>query len=371
MKIINANVYTKDFVFKKQDIFIQDDKFAMSCSDNEVFDAQGLMAIPGLLDIHFHGAVGYDLMDATDKSLRSIAQYEASIGVTSICPASMTMSEDDILKAMENAAQFKADDKCANLVGIYMEGPFISPNKVGAQNPKFVQNPNLQFFNKAQQKARDLIKILAIAPETLNGIDTIKALQGKVQCSIAHTCATYDEAKEAVENGATHITHLFNAMPGFEHRNPGPIGACAEAKKCDAELICDGIHLHPSTVRLAFKLFGKEQIILISDSMMAVGLENGEYTLGGQKVFVKDRKATLQSGTIAGSATNLYECMKICHQQMGIALEDAIRAATYNPARSIGVLDKVGTIENNKSADLLLVDKDLNIKKIILRGKFL
>lgn len=371
MKIINAKVYTKDFTFKDQDIAILNDKFVDTLNDKEVCDAQGLMAIPGLVDTHFHGAVGYDFMDGTPEALDAIARYEASVGVTSICPATMTMSTEDIVKACENAKNYQIKDDCANLVGIYMEGPFVSHQKVGAQNPKFVKEPSAEFFDMLQKHAGNLIKVMAIAPEAPNGIETIKALKGKVLCSIAHTICKYETAATAIANGATRLTHLYNAMPSLLHRDPGPIGAGSEAPWCEAEIICDGIHIHPSAVRAAFKLFNKDEIILISDSMMAVGLEDGEYELGGQRVEVKNRLATLDNGTIAGSATNLFDCMKIAHLKMNIPLEVAIKAASFNPARSIGALDKCGSIEAGKNADLLLVDEKLNLKAIMLRGKWI
>ena len=371
MKIINAKVFDTDFTFKAKEICIKGNKFSDSNDDEKVIDAKDLYAIPGLIDIHFHGAVGSDFMDGTYNALHDIAQYEASVGVTSICPASMTMSEADIVKACKNAKAFKPEDDCSDLVGINMEGPFVSPNKVGAQNPRFVIDPDAEFFRRANAASGNKIKLLAIAPETQNGIETIKELKDEVLCSIAHTTASYEIAKAAIEAGATHITHLYNAMPPLHHRDPGPIAAGSDAKWCEAEIICDGIHIHPAAVRAAFKLYGDDRMILISDSMMACGLDNGVYQLGGQKVTVKDRKATLDSGTIAGSATNLFDCMRIAVKQMDIPFETAVRCATYNPARSINILNSVGTIEPGKQANLLLLDKDLNLKAVLLRGKWL
>lgn len=370
MQIVNAQIYGTDFKFHQGSIGVEGGKFTHEGS-GESIDAQGLYAIPGLVDIHFHGADGADFMDGTPQALHTIAKYEASIGVTSICPASMTMAKEDILKACANAAAFKADNTDANLVGINMEGPFVSHQKVGAQNPAFVLKPSAEFFREAQKAAGGLIKLMAIAPETEGAMDTIKALKGEVLCSIAHTGAGYDIAFEAIAGGAAHITHLYNAMPSLHHREPGPIAAGADAEWCEAEIICDGIHIHPAAVRAAFKLYGPERMILISDSMMAAGLKNGVYQLGGQKVTVTDRKALLDNGTIAGSATNLFDCMKTAVTKMKIPFETAVRCATFNPARSIGVLDTVGSIEEGKEASLLLVDTDLNLKAVLLRGQWL
>lgn len=371
MKIINAKIFGKDFKFYDGTLCTNNGKIAETSDNNEVFDAKGLRIIPGLVDIHFHGAVGYDFMDGTNEALEHISSYEASVGVTAICPATMTMPLEDIIKSCSTAKAFKPQDNMAEIVGINMEGPFVSHQKVGAQNPAYLKDPSADFFNEAQKAAGGLIKLLAIAPETPNGIQTIKDLKGKVLCSIAHTTANYDTATKAIEAGATHITHLYNAMPAMVHRDPGPIAAGADAPWCEAEIICDGIHIHPAAVRAAFKMYGDDRMILISDSMMAVGLKDGEYSLGGQKVHVSNRKATLDSGTIAGSATNLYKCMQIAYQDMHLPMETVIKAATYNPARSINVLDKYGTLENGKVASLLLVDDDLNLKKVMVRGKWL
>lgn len=378
MQLYNLSLYTRDFTFSPDgQVRVQGQYFAsddtVACSSEEKIDCQGLMAIPGLVDIHFHGAAGHDFMEGTPEAISAIAKYEASQGVTAITPATMTMSREDIVKACANAracAQHQADDE-ASLLGIYMEGPFVSPNKVGAQNPKYVHKPDVDFFEEAQAAAGGLIKIMAIAPEVPGAMEVIKALKGKVLPTIAHTCADYDCAAAAMAAGATHLTHMYNAMPPMVHRAPGPIGAGADAPWCEAEIICDGIHIHPSAVRNAFRMFGPERMILIADSMMAAGLPDGEYSLGGQRVHVRGRTATLDSGTIAGSVTNLFNCMKIAHLQMGLPLETVVRCASYNPARAANILDKVGSIEPGKQANLLLVDKDLNLKAVLLRGKWL
>lgn len=373
MLIKNLSVFTPDFTFKPGCVAVQGSRFAApsAASDDEVIDAQGLKAIPGLVDIHFHGGGGHDFMEGTPKALSCIAKYEAAVGVTTICPATMTMSRKDILQACANGRAFTPAEDEASLAGIYMEGPFVSPAKVGAQNPAYVQAPSRELFAAAQHAAGGLIRIMTVAPEEPGALALIKALKGKVLTSIAHTDADYDTAAAAIAAGAAHLTHLYNAMPPLAHRAPGPIGAGADAPQCEAEIICDGIHVHPCAVRAAFRLFGPERMILISDSMMAAGLPNGEYSLGGQAVTVKDRRALLADGTIAGSATNLFDCMKIAHQKMGLPLEIVVRCASYNPARSIGQLARFGSIEPGKEANLLLIDDELNLKGIMLRGRFL
>ena len=386
MILSNGYVYTKDFRFAPNSRILVNgeritkvkENFTSCCNkgcgcatSGEVVDLKGLLVIPGLIDVHFHGSVGYDMMDGTEESLDAIAKYQAKSGITAICPATMTMPEKDIVKACENVRDYKVKEYGADVVGIYMEGPFISPKKVGAQNPEYVHKPDVDFFRRCNKASGNKIKIMAIAPEEEGALAAIKELSGEVLPSIAHTVTAYDVAKKAIANGAKHLTHLYNAMPGLAHRDPGPIAAAADAQWCEAEIICDGIHIHPSAVRAAFRMFGEDKMLLISDSMMAVGLEDGEYELGGQKVFVKNRVATLASGTIAGSATNLYDCMKTAHLKMGLPLETVVRCASYNPARSIKVLDDYGTIEEGKVASLLVIDRELNLKGVLLRGKWL
>lgn len=384
MLLTNATLYTKDFRFAPNShICVKDDRIAAVVTNadatedpatalgEETIDAHGLLVIPGLVDLHFHGSVGHDFMEGTEEALDAIAKYQAKSGILAICPATMTMSEEDITKACANARDYQNKDDGAELVGINMEGPFVSPKKVGAQNPKYVRAPDVDFFRRCQKASGNKIKLMAIAPEEPNALETIAALKDEVLSSIAHTCTSYEIATKAIAAGATHITHLYNAMPGLAHRDPGPIAAGSDAAWCEAEIICDGVHIQPGAVRAAFRLFGPERMILISDSMMAVGLDDGEYELGGQPVHVKGRLATLASGTIAGSATNLFDCMKTACLQMGLPIETVIRCATYNPARSIKVLEDYGTIEPNKKASLIVMDREFNIKGILLRGKWL
>ena len=339
--------------------------------EQAVYDLTGLTVIPGLIDIHFHGSVGHDFMEGTPEALHAIATFQASQGVTAICPATMTMPEADIVKACANAKDFVPTATEAELVGINMEGPFISPRKVGAQNPEYVHSPDIDFFHRCYEASGKKIKLMAIAPEEEHALATIAALKDEVLPSIAHTCTSYEIASEAIRLGATHLTHMYNAMPGLAHRDPGPIAAASDASWCEAELICDGVHIHPAAVRAAFRLMGAERMILISDSMMAAGLPDGEYELGGQAVFVKNGKACLASGTIAGSVSNLYYCMKTAHQIVGLPLETTVRCATFNPARSIGILKDYGTIAPGKVASLVVLNPDLSIKDVLIRGKWL
>jgi len=336
-----------------------------------------MKVIPGLVDIHFHGAKNCDFCDGSIEALKTIAEYELSQGVLAICPTSMTIPKEDIKRVLENATEFKAMDYKygSSLIGINLEGPFISPKKVGAQNPENVVAANLGLFNEFQEKAKGIIKLVDIAPEEAGNLEFIRDLKqstsdSDIHVSIAHSNCDYDTAKMAFEYGADHMTHLWNAMNGIHHRNPGPSLAGAESGAF-AEIICDGIHIHPAMIRLAFKMFGEDKICLISDSMRATGMPDGEYDLGGQRVLVQGKKAVLKDNAdaLAGSVSNLYECMKNA-VSFGISLETAVRAASENPAKSIGIDSEYGIIDEGKFANLLVLDDDLNLEKIINKGRF-
>ena len=227
-------------------------------------------------------------------------------------------------------------------------------------------------FERLQEAAGGLFKLVDLAPEEEGAMEFIRAEKGKVVLSIAHTTADYETAKTAIEAGVTHMTHLYNAMNPIKHRAPGPIIAAADDEYCEAELICDNVHIHPAIVRNTFKMFGEDRVIFISDTMEAAGLEDGMYELGGQPVIVKGNRATLEDGTIAGSNTNLMKCMRTAVKQMGIPLEKAVKCAAVNPAKSIGIYDKYGSITPGKVANAVLLDQEtLEIKGVILKGQML
>ncbi len=370
MKIINGCVYTKDFEFKKQDLFVKGEEISSPFIDDVCIDAENLYVCPSLVDIHFHGACGHDFMDASAKALEKICRYEAKSGIGTIVPATMTMSKDDISSALKVASSFKSPDDGALVEGIYMEGPFISPKKAGAQDPIYVKEPSLELFEKFQKDAKGLIKFVVLAPEEKGALDFIKKLKGKVVISLGHTKCNYEEASQAFFKGASELTHLYNAMEPLHHRNPGPICAAALNDNIFCELICDGIHIDKDMVLLTFKLFSDKRIIMISDSMMACGLEDGKYSLGGQKVFVKGREAILKDGTLAGSVTNLFLMLKNA-VNMGVPLTSALRCCTYNPAKQAGLLGKVGTLEIGKRANIIFFDKNLTLKGVLHGGKWL
>jgi len=374
MIIRNAKVFSDGCRFVEKDLVIRDGRVVFGAAplpEEEVLDAQGAYALPGLVDIHFHGAVGHDFCDADEAGLQAIADFEASKGVLAICPATMTFDEE-ILNGIMDVASAHKNERGADLVGINMEGPYISPNKVGAQNPKYVMGADAGMFRRLQERSGGLIKLVDIAPEVEGNLDFIRDCHNETRISIAHTCADYDTAKAAFAAGASHMTHLYNAMPGITHRAPGPIIAALE-EGAEVELITDGVHIHPAMVRFTFNTFGDDHVILIADSMMACGLPDGEYSLGGQAVTVRGPRATLTEhpGTIAGSATCLYDCMKHAVLDMGVPLASAVRAASLNPARSIGIDADYGSLEAGRWGNVILADEQLNILKVIRKGEVL
>ena len=411
MKIVGGSVFDGEG-FSQRDVVIEGDIFAAVTAggaagkcDAEDIDATGCYVIPGLIDVHFHGAMGHDFCDASDEGIAAIACYEASRGVTAICPTTMTLPEERLTPIVASIAKhagltgtegnaaadaatdaggvgtamvdggavgsFVASADEAAIVGINLEGPYIAPDKVGAQNPAYVRGADVAEFSRLQRAACGLIKLADIAPEQPGNLDFIREMASGVRVSVAHTCATYDDARAAFEAGARHMTHLYNAMPSLHHRDPGPIAAGAERDDVTAEIIADGVHIHPVMVRLAFNLFGDDRMILISDSLRACGLGDGEYELGGQLFRVKGNRATIENGSLAGSVSDVAACLRTAVTQMDIPLASAVKAATANPARALGLAGERGAIEPGYVADAVVLNPDLTVRQVVLRGKVL
>ena len=366
MIIKGGKVFQEDGSFLEQALYINDHRLVDKAEyqdDEKVIDAEGLLVLPGLVDIHSHGAAGEDFSDGNPEGLKKILQYEKRCGITSYCPTSMTFPKERLRQIFASIKGAQTEEG-AKVVGINMEGPFLDPVKKGAHVEEWIAAPDAAFVRELNQDVDGLVRLVTLAPNMEGAEEFIKEMHEEVCISLGHTAADYDCASRAMKLGAHHVTHLYNAMQPFGHRAPGLIGAAMDDPECMVEMICDGYHIHPSAIRAAFRMFGPERVILISDSMRAAGMENGTYELGGQEVTVKDRKAVLKDGTLAGSATNLYGCM--CKAvEFGIPLEQAIMAATANPARSIGIFDRVGSIRIGKQADLLLVSENLELKRVI------
>ena len=374
MRIINGSVFVGEG-FVERDVFVAEGRFvgeAARAEGGQTVDAAGCYVIPGLVDLHFHGSAGADISDGDLAGLHRMGAYEASRGVTAMCPATMTLPEDVLVRAAQAAAAYEPAADEAALVGINMEGPFISPSKVGAQNPDYVRNPSAEEFRRLQEAADGLFKLVDIAPEEPGAEEFIREMANEVRISLAHTCTDYDTAVRAFELGARQLTHLYNAMDPMHHRKPGPIPAAVEHGEVTAEIIADGVHIHPAMVRLAFQLFGDDRMILISDTLRAAGLEDGTYDLGGQDVTVRGPVATIDNGALAGSVSDLMRCLTVAVRDMGIPLASAVKAASANPARALGLDAERGAIEAGKVADAVLLDKEtLDVRAVVLRGELL
>jgi N-acetylglucosamine-6-phosphate deacetylase len=326
--------------------------------------------VPGFIDIHIHGGVGHDTMDATYEALNAISIHLAKHGVTSFCPTTMTMDIPYILNALKNINEtMKKKTAGAQILGAYVEGPFISKEHKGAQDEKYIIPPDKNLFDEFLEIAGGNIKVIALAPEKDPDGSFVEHVTKKgVKVSLGHTNATYEEMKNGVEHGATIAVHTYNGMKGLHHREPGALGEVFLDDRIYSEVIVDFIHTHPASVKLLIKIKGTDKVILISDAMSACGLGDGEYKLGGQKVFVKNGEARLESGSLAGSTLTLDKAVKNI-TSLGVPLFEACKMASLNPAKAIGVDDRKGSIEVEKDADIVVLNNDLTVYMTIIEGK--
>ncbi len=368
----NARIFTSDFSFHLGAFEVKDGLFGEVLPEAvpaDAIDLQGATVIPGLVDVHSHGNSGADFSDGDYEGLKKMAKYYASCGVTSFAPASMTLPFDVLEKAFATARQLveEAPQGHARLMGIQMEGPYFSYKKRGAQNADYLKEPDFEGFKALYDGCGGLVRIVDIAPELPGAAEFVAKAKELCTVSIAHTDSDYDHAKAAVDAGVTHLTHLYNAMPGIHHRNPGVIPAAVENPNVQAELICDGYHIHPASVRLAFTMF-KDRMVLVSDSGRCAGLPEGsKFELGGQDAWLRGGVAKLADGTIACSAANLWQCLTNVIS-WGIPEAEALRAASYNPAKALGAETKIGTIEEGKLADFIITNADYSEKRVFIGG---
>ena len=368
MIIKNALVYGKDFNPELSDIIIEGEKIAaIAKTDKDGLDFINCVVLPGFIDIHIHGCNMADATDGRPESALEMSKWLAQNGITSFCPTTMTLSVETLKKCFGHVAEAMGKEEGAYIHGINMEGPFIAPEKKGAQAEEHILEPDFNIFSELNEICP--VKLVDIAPERTTSIEFIEKAKNICTVSAAHTTADYKIAKKAIEAGISHATHLYNAMNGLTSREAGMVGAVLDSENVNAELICDGIHICPATLRITFRVLGEDRTVVISDAMMAAGLKDGEYTLGGQKVIKKDGAARLVDGTLAGSSTNLLDEFRNLIS-FGIPLKQAIKSVTINPAKAIGVENITGSIEEGKNADLLILSDDFSeIKAVFVKGK--
>ena len=334
--------------------------------DAEVIDAEGLYIAPGLIDVHIHGSGGKDTMDGTEEALKTISSTIAKNGVTAFLATTMTMGWDRISRAFNQIRDCMwLEMPGAQLLGAHMEGPFINVQFKGAQNSEYVIPQSWELV----EEYRDVIKLVTLAPELPGSVEFISKLkENNIVVSMGHSAASYEEAVKGVDAGVSHCTHLFNAMTGVHHRNPG-VASAALSSDVTCELIADKIHVHPGLFELVKKAKGVDRITLITDCTEAGGMPDGEYSLGGQPIIVKNGAARLQDGTLAGSVLNLNKGLYNFYKNTDCELFEVFRMATVNPAKELGILDKKGSIAEGKDADFFLMDKEFNVKATFVRGK--
>jgi len=370
----NARIFASDFQFHLGAFEVRDGLFGEVLPENvpaDAIDLKGAPVIPGLVEVHSHGNSGADFSDGDYEGLKRMAKYYAQCGATSFAPASMTLPYDVLEKAFATGKRLVEEQPAghARFMGIQMEGPYFSYKKRGAQNPDYLKEPDFEGFKKLYDECGGLIRIVDIAPELPGAAEFVAKAKDYCTVSIAHTDCTYDDARAAVDAGVTHLTHLYNAMPGIHHRNPGAIPAGVENENVQAEIICDGFHIHPASVRLAFAMF-KNRMILVSDSGRCTGQPEGyQFDLGGQMAELRGGVAKLVgTDTIACSASDMWKCLTNTIS-WGVPETEAVRAATYNPAKALGALDKIGSIETGKYADFIVCTPDYSEKTVYIGGE--
>lgn len=381
MFITNLTIISEEGIFQKGFIEIDGEKIKrvgpmadFQASDKEeviTFD-DSYSLIPGMIDLHIHGANGADVMDAAPDALETMTTVLPKEGTTSFLATTMTKSKEDIENAIGNIADFipKQIPGHAEILGAHLEGPFLSPKRAGAQHPGNIINPDVELFKKWQTLSDDNIRLVTLAPEEPGGLELTAHLKNTgVVASIGHSDAVYDEVEAAIEAGVTHATHLFNGMRGIHHREPGVAGAVLlhDAVKC--EMIVDGIHIAPKMVKFAYKNKGSEGTILVTDAMRAKCLGAGMYDLGGQEVIVNEERAVLKDGTLAGSILKLNDAVRNMIKFADCSLKDITEMTAVNPAKQINVFDRKGSIKAGKDADLVILNDQLEVIMTFCRGK--
>ena len=370
----NVKVYIKNVGIVKTNIGIENGRIAYIGNEENIepiFETDGIV-VPGFIDEHIHGAGGADAMDGTVEALQTISEFLAREGTTGFLATTMTQSPENItnaLKAVKKVRE-KGEYKGAEVLGVHLEGPFISPKHVGAQPLEYVATPDAELFDKYNEASGNSIKIVTLAPEVEGGLGLVKHLSNiGVVASVGHTGGKYANVVNAVAAGATNVTHTYNAQTGLHHREAGVVGAAMLLDELNCEMICDTIHVSVPAIKLVIKNKPHDKYTLITDAMRAKGMPDGKSELGGQEVFVNNGEARLADGTLAGSVLKMNVAVKNLVEKAGVPFTDAIDFATYNPAKNIGVLNERGTIEVGKRADLTVLNSDFEVLYTLVNGK--
>lgn len=357
-----VNVWIKDGHIKK---ITHEDHSHLE--NYQIIDAKEHLLIPGMIDVHIHGANGFDMMDGTIESILEVSNTCSKTGCTSFLPTSVTSSIEDLLQMIRNVKQVMGNEPGARIEGIHLEGPYLNVKRKGMQNEKFLRHPNMDEMKQILDEAGSLIKMVTIAPELPGGMEMVKFLKEKgIIVALAHSDATYEEAKEAFSKGASHVTHCFNAMRPIHHRDPGIVVAAFEEPHVSLQAIVDHVHLHPAIVRLMHQMKGPEGVVLITDALQAMYMGDGEYEFGGHQVTVSDGIARLADETLASSTVTMNEALRKTVDSK-IPLTDAVYMASTAPANLLG-LHKKGRIEPGADADLVLIDSEFNVKWTMING---
>jgi len=379
--ILHGNIITPFQLLENKAIFIENGEIieikderkidTATLGETEIIEAQGKFVVPGYIDIHIHGGGGSDVMDGDWETINQIAITHSCFGTTSFLPTTMTMSKNKIIKSLQGICKAaKKGTAGAKILGVNLEGPYINSEKKGAQKEEDIRLPSIEEFIQFQQTSGDLIRLITLAPEIPGAINFIKYLgkQGII-VSVGHSNATYAQVQAAINVGLSHVTHTFNAMRGLHHREPGVVGAALSSPELTVEMIADGIHIHPVVMKILIQVKEIEKIVLITDAMRAAGMSEGIYELGGQEVTVDKGQARLKDGTLAGSILTMDKAVKNLVNKIGISLPKAIQMASYNPAKSVGVENKKGSLELGKDADIVILNKKLEVELTMVAGK--
>jgi len=352
-------------------VSVGDRKNIAGTSNSEVINVINGFIVPGFIDIHVHGGGGFDTMDGNHDAIIEISRAHSRFGTTAFLPTTMTMSKDRILKSLKSVNEaFVRGTGYSEVLGANVEGPYINPIKKGAQKEEDIRNASIDEFIEFNEASGGLIRIITIAPEMPGAIDLIRWLhKHRIIVSAGHTNATYMQMQKGVKAGVNHVTHIFNTMKGFGHREPGGVGAALFLPEIIVEMISDGIHLHPLAMKLVAKVKEMEKIVLITDAMRAAGKADGTYDLGGQKVIVKSGEARLVDGTLAGSILTLDRAVRNMVEMAGVSLVEAIRMATINPAKCLEIENRKGSLEPGKDADIVILNENLEVNATLVKGK--